>query len=106
MDFVQYLQEKLNLPPNVNLQLPLLNNTYCEKARLIMSDLESLLKKYDLFVENGFVDLDLFNIETDGLTFKNLKSLVKNKYVYRNTEHHISQGCMKRLSHKRFPLSF
>ena len=94
IDFVKYLHEKLNLPSNVGLQLPLSGNTYFEKAKFIMPELESFLKRYDLFVENGFVDLDLFELETDGLSFKKLKSLIKNKYVYRNTEHHISQGCM------------
>ena len=60
--------------------------SYLTKIRCIYPEIDSLLKKYKLYVDNGNIDLDLLAISSSSVPIKDIPSLVKKKYVYRNEE--------------------
>jgi hypothetical protein len=55
-----------------------------EKVRLLAPELESILKQYKLFVEDGSIDFDLLQISSQPTLIKDIPSLNKDKYLYLN----------------------
>jgi len=58
------------------------NTSYIEKIRHLTPEIESLLKQYNLFVEEGSIDHKLLQLYTHGIKFEDVKSLVAKKYIY------------------------
>ena len=56
--------------------------TYLEKCRHLFSEMESVLKQFRLYVENGELDLDLLSMTSEQLEYKQIPSIVPGKYVY------------------------
>lgn len=56
--------------------------TFLEKARHLFSEMESVLKQFSLYVENGHLDLELLAITSEQLIYRDIPSLVEGKYVY------------------------
>lgn len=56
--------------------------TYLEKCRHLFSEMESVLKQFRLYVENGELDLDLLSMTSEQLEYKQIPSAVPGKYVY------------------------
>jgi hypothetical protein len=61
-------------------------STYLEKIRILAPEFEYLLKQYRIFVEEGFIDFELLELESMSLNFSGIKSLVKIKYCYSNND--------------------
>jgi hypothetical protein len=53
-----------------------------EKIRFIAPELEFLIKQYQCYVEEGFIDFDLLKISSSQLHLSKVKSKLKQKYVY------------------------
>ena len=51
-----------------------------------LPEMESVLKQFNLYVEDGVIDHDLHQISSDHLLFKNCKSLIQKKYVYPDSQ--------------------
>jgi len=66
----------------IRLSMPSPDSTYAEKCSSIITAFESILKQYSLYVKNGEIDFDLVAISTTPMLFSNIKSLVKDKYIY------------------------
>ncbi|MCQ5457040.1 hypothetical protein NFG81_17035 [Bacillus paralicheniformis] len=79
--FEEYLANELNAH-NFKVTMPSANSTFLEKCTNIMPALESVLKQFSLFVQEGQIDFDLLEIRSEHLIYKNIPSLVKRKYVY------------------------
>lgn len=79
--FTDYLPEYFQVD-NYSVTFPSSGTTYFEKCRTIVPELEGLLKKFNLLVENGYIDKDLLEISTNALSFSSCKSFFKKKYVY------------------------
>ncbi|WP_246061790.1 hypothetical protein [Paenibacillus oralis] len=62
--------------------MPSANSTFLEKCTNIMPALESVLKQFTLYVEEGHIDFELLEIRSEHLIYKNIPSLVDKKYVY------------------------
>lgn len=62
--------------------LPTAQSSYLEKCRTIISEIDSILKQYSLFVENGKIDHELLQISSEHLFFEHIPSLLVNKYLY------------------------
>jgi hypothetical protein len=58
------------------------NTSYIEKIRQLTPEIERLLKQYNLFVEEGFIDHKLLQLYTHGIKFEDVKSIVNKKYFY------------------------
>lgn len=79
--FTDYLPEYFQVK-NYSIILPTSGTTYFEKCRTIVPELEGVLKKINLLVENGYIDKDLLEISKNTLSFSSCKSFFKKKYVY------------------------
>lgn len=58
------------------------NTTFIEKCRNLCSEIDSILKQYQLYYENNDIDKDLLEINSKPLLFSQLESYDKNKYAY------------------------
>lgn len=58
------------------------NATPLEKIRFIAPELEFLIKQYQCYVEEGFIDFDLIKISSSQLHLSKVRSKLNKKYVY------------------------
>jgi len=79
--FIEYLSDEFDAH-NFSVKMPSSNSTFLEKCTNIMPALESILKQFTLFVEEGEIDFELLGIRSEHLIYKNIPSLVEKKYVY------------------------
>lgn len=79
--FEEYLTIEFNAY-NFKVTMPSVNSTLLEKCTNIMPALESTLKQFLLFVQEGQIDFELLEIRSEHLIYKNIPSLVEKKYVY------------------------
>jgi hypothetical protein len=64
-------------------------STYLEKSRHLFSEMESIVKQFSLYVENGELDMDLLAMTSEQVRYKDIPSLMAGKYVYPTTDRHI-----------------
>ena len=83
--FNEYIFNEFNIE-NFNITLPTKDSTMLEKCRNIAPEIESVLKQFQLYVENSEIDLELLTIQSEQIDYSKVKSLIKNKYVYGNSE--------------------
>ncbi|NOU94214.1 hypothetical protein GC093_13445 [Paenibacillus sp. LMG 31456] len=67
---------------NFQVTMPSAHSTFLEKCTNIMPALESVLKQFSLYVEEGHIDFELLEIRSEHLIYSNIPSLVKRKYTY------------------------
>lgn len=67
---------------NFRIKFPSETSSNLEKVRMIAPEFEAILKQYKLFAQDGDIDHDLLEINSVPLQFKEVPSLVKNKYAY------------------------
>lgn len=58
------------------------NASPLEKIRFIAPELEYLIKQYQSYVEEGFIDFDLIKISSSQLHLSKVKSKLQKKYIY------------------------
>lgn len=61
-------------------------NSYYIRSKALLPEMDSLLKQFDFYQEDGEIDLDLFELKSTSKGYRNIKSLEKRKFVYLNTE--------------------
>lgn len=66
---------------NLKVTLPILNDNL-SKIRYIAPEIESILKKYKIYVEHGFIDLELVSISSSPYKIEEIPSKTKTKYIY------------------------
>ncbi|MBO0952989.1 hypothetical protein [Fibrella forsythiae] len=71
---------------NFTIKFPSNRSTYLEKIRILSPEIDSLLKQYQTYVNEGQIDFDLISIDSNPLRFGEIKSLNTKKYVYINGE--------------------
>lgn len=79
--FTEYLQSEFSCP-EMRVSFPSENTTYSEKCYTIITAFESIIKQFVLYLRNGSIDFDLVAMSTTPTLFKDIGSLIKNKYVY------------------------
>ncbi|WP_258530416.1 hypothetical protein [Paenibacillus taichungensis] len=79
--FKEYLPNEF-LVSNFDINMPSTHSTLLEKCTNIMPAVESVLKQFILYVEEGIVDFDLLEIRSEHLIYSNIPSLVNKKYAY------------------------
>lgn len=57
-------------------------STYLEKCKHGFSEMDSVIKQFKLFAENGSIDQDLLAITSDSPKYKEIPSQIAGKYVY------------------------
>ena len=79
--FKDYLKYEFTVE-NFYIRLPSEESSYLEKCRTILSEIDSVLKQYKLFIEDGEIDHELLQISSGHIFFKDIPSLIKDKYIY------------------------
>ncbi|MFR2725095.1 hypothetical protein [Sellimonas intestinalis] len=79
--FREYLKQEFHVE-NFVVTMPSENSSYLEKCRLLLPELESILKQYKLYVEERQIDRDLLEITSGSVDISKMPSLVENKYLY------------------------
>lgn len=57
-------------------------NTYLEKSGTLVSEMDGILKQFRMFVQDGKIDREKYEISSEHLKIKSIPSLVSNKYAY------------------------
>lgn len=84
--FSKFFQEEYNFDSKATISIPNATSSYLEKIRFLTPELESILKQFKLFVEDGTIDFDLIRISSSPTSIKDIPSLNSNKYIYLNEE--------------------
>lgn len=74
----QFGAEKLRFAPSTG------RSSYLERSRHLFSEMESVIKQFSLYVENGELDVELFTMSSEQVRYKSVSSLLAGKYVYAN----------------------
>ncbi|RCW28768.1 hypothetical protein [Marinilabilia salmonicolor] len=90
--FTTALHEKYGFADNSRFSIPTAKS-YFEKIRLLAPEFESALKQFKLFVEDGVIDFELFQISSVPSAIKDIPSLNDKKYIYFNEKNEIMVGC-------------
>jgi len=79
--FAEYMEKEFGA---ANLKFTPSSKTasYLERARHLFSEMESVIKQFSLFAENGEFDIDLLTMTYDAVVYKKISSLLAGKYVY------------------------
>lgn len=56
--------------------------TYIEKCRNISSEMEGILKQFRMYVRDGEINRELFEMSSEHIIIKTVPSLIENKYAY------------------------
>lgn len=64
------------------INFPSENTSFLEKVRLIVPEIESVLKQYKLYVEDSCIEHELLQLNSIPITIKDIPSLVEKKYAY------------------------
>ncbi|MFT4452355.1 hypothetical protein [Parvimonas sp. G1425] len=57
-------------------------SSYLEKCRNIAAEIDSILKQFKFFCEDGEIDKDLLHMSSEHIFIKNIPSMIHNKYIY------------------------
>lgn len=60
--------------------------TYIEKCRSLASEMDGVLKQFRMFVEDGKIDRELFEMSSEHMVIGNIPSLIPDKYAYPNSK--------------------
>lgn len=76
-----YLEEEFSIK-NFNTKLPPTDNPNLEKCKSIFPTIESIIKKYKFYLEDGYIDEELIQMESKSLPLSVCPSMTNNRYVY------------------------
>ena len=79
--FKEYVPTEFGIN-DFRITMPSEGSTFLEKCRNIMPAIESILKQYRLYCEDGHIDHELLQISSEHLIYKNVPSIIDSKYVY------------------------
>lgn len=79
--FSKYLLEEFKIQ-KYNISMPTKDSNYLEKCRTLLPEMDSCLKQYNYYVEDGIIDPELVGISSTHMLFMNVKSILDKKYVY------------------------
>lgn len=92
--FKVYLKDEFNAEGFI-LNLPSENATFLEKCRSIVSEIDSILKQFRLYVEDNIVDQELLQLSSEHILFRDIPSFLNNKYIYpRGDEYQTASFCL------------
>lgn len=79
--FTDYLKDEFGAE-NFRFLASSATTTYLEKCRHLFSEMESVIKQFSLYVENGELDLELLAMSSKPSSYKDIPSSLDAKYVY------------------------
>lgn len=79
--FIDHLKEEFKIN-NYIVELPSKHATYREKCLTLFSEMEYVLAQFDTFVRYKSIDQELIAVNSNGILFSQLSSLINKKYIY------------------------
>jgi len=79
--FVDYLKEQFGAT-NLRFIPSSTTSPYLERSRQLFSEMESVIKQFSLYAENGELDTELLAITSDAVQYKSIPSLLPGKHAY------------------------
>lgn len=79
--YTKYLQEEFGCP-EIRIAFPSKTSTYSEKCASIIMAFEGILRQFDHFARNKSIDFELISMSTKPIVFKEINSLIDDKYYY------------------------
>lgn len=79
--FKVYLFEEFGIS-NYVVKMPTNSSSDFEKCRAILPEIDSILKQYKLYLEDGEIDQELLQVSSSHMFFKDCISCVDKKYAY------------------------
>lgn len=79
--FETYLLQEFGIS-NFVFNTPSEGTTFFEKCRFVSSEIDSILKQFKLYTMNGEIDHELLQISSNHLLFREVPSMIKDKYLY------------------------
>jgi hypothetical protein len=61
-------------------------NNFYTRSKALLPEMDSVLKQFDMYQQDGEIDLDLFELKSTSNGYRNIKSLTERKFVYLNSE--------------------
>ncbi len=83
--FEEYLPQEFNAY-GFRFNPPSEDTTMVEKCRTIASEMDGVLKQFRMYVQDGEIDRELFEMSSEHIRFSNLSGFVKEKYAYGNND--------------------
>lgn len=79
--FNVYLKEEFYIV-DFNVKLPPIDNPSFEKCKSIFPTIESIIKKYKFYLEDGYIEEELVQMESKPSPFSECPSMTNDRYVY------------------------
>lgn len=79
--FEDYLKNEFNAS-GFSFNISSKNASYLEKCRNIAAEIDSILKQFKLWCEDGKIDNELLHISTEHIFIRDIPSMINNKYIY------------------------
>lgn len=83
--FEEYLSEEF-CANGFRFNPPSEGTTLVEKCRTIASEMDGVLKQFRMYVQDGEIDQELFEMSSEHIIFSNLPGFVDEKYAYGNSD--------------------
>lgn len=83
--FEKYLSEEFGVV-GFRFNPPSAGTTLVEKCRTLASEMDGIFKQFRMYVQEGEIDRELFEMSSAHIVFSQLPSLIKNKYAYVNDQ--------------------
>ncbi len=82
--FVDYLKREFNCDGFV-INMPSNESSFLEKCKCLPTEMDGILKQFSLFVKYHRIDRELLEMSSNPVVFKDLPSMMHNKYAYANS---------------------
>lgn len=83
--FKEYLFDEFDIEDFIT-KMPGEKLSYFEKCRVIIPEIDRILKQYNYYLEDGEINQELLQISSTHLLFNNCESLNNKKYFYINSQ--------------------
>lgn len=83
--FEKYLPEEF-CANGFHFNPPSEGTTLVEKCRTIASEMDGVLKQFRMYVQDGEIDQELFEMSSEHIVFSNLSGFVEEKYAYGSSD--------------------
>ncbi len=81
--FCKYLPEEFSVS-GFDINLSSHNYSDLDKCRVLFSEMDGILKQFVMFVRNKHIDMELYEMSSSPIVFKDIPSLITDKYAYAN----------------------
>ena len=99
--FNNFIEENYNVS-GFSFTVSTLSASYLEKCKHLFTELDSIIRQFELYTEDGEIDQDLLSISSSPVILYGLPSCIKHKYVEVNIESPLLEFLMWLFSRKSF----